>query len=223
MTSTDPAELEHWLEQAMHTAVPSDLAFPDARTIEGAWRRRRARRRMAAGGTVLALAVTGTAVTAVVTQPDDPAPVVAPAKVEAPVLLGLDLATAREHLRDSGVTTPPAITILLGDESSDLVVLEQDPAPGVVVGSAGVALRVADLEVGPLPTRMIVANGTDGEIWVQFVNGSRARVDPGRTLRLSSDESCSLLPLVASAADGTALGSYDQPCAGQTWVVGRDD
>lgn len=223
MTSTDPAELGHWLEQAMHTAVPSDLTLPDARTIEGAWRRRRARRRIAAGGTVLALAVAGSAVTAVVVQPDEPVPVVTRPPAEAPVLLGLDLETARERLRDSGITTSPEVSIILGDESSNLVVLEQDPAPGVVVGSAGVVLRVADLEVGPLPTRLIIANGTDGEIWVQFDSGRRGSLEPGRTMRLASNETCADMPLVATAADGTALGSYDEPCAGQTWVVGGDD
>lgn len=71
----------------------------------------------------------------------------------------------------------------------------------------------------PLPSLLVVRNSTPGPIWINFANGNRASLEPGKELRLGSVEVCSSMPLSATTVDGEVLDTYDEECAGQTWTV----
>lgn len=81
------------------------------------------------------------------------------------------------------------------------------------------SLRAAAAGDGIPPTLLDIRNETLGPVWIAFSDGSTAQIDAGRSMALGSERVCDLMPLTATAVDGTLLGTYDEPCAGQTWTI----
>lgn len=82
------------------------------------------------------------------------------------------------------------------------------------------SLQAAAAGDGIPPTLLDIRNETADPVWIAFSDGSTAQIAPGRSMALGSERICDLMPLTATAVDGTTLGTYDQPCAGQTWTIG---
>lgn len=123
-----------------------------------------------------------------------------------------------EVVRGLGVRAAPMTYVL--DPEGRIAAIATGQLDRSTLDLVLLSLRAAAVGDGIPPTLLDIRNETPGPIWITFSDGSTAQIDPGRSMALGSERVCELMPLTATAPDGTTLATYDEPCAGQTWTIG---